>query len=128
MGRKKCGTVLFLTLIYFIHGYLVTANSEPQSFPMESTISPRFWLDTGVFHRENNKAQVEVYYSVILKELAFNKAPEGSLASFTFTISIKDSTDTVVYEDLRQRKTRVSSQDEIDDVNRRELLIKLYLI
>jgi len=93
-------------------------TAESLSFPVEASTSPRFWLDVGLFRDSNRQTRVEFYYSVTNQELNFKDAAGKWLASFSFQLSVKDSSNQVVFEETRRKGVRASSEEETIDKTR----------
>ena len=118
MLRRQRQSIFVLLIFIVILSISPTATSKTQFFPVKSGSSPGFWLDLGTFQGQKNNVQVEIYYSVGFQELVFEETSEGILASFGCTLSIKDAHNQIVYEDLKQRKTRAASGNEIKDATK----------
>ena len=105
-------TGVFISILFF------TSFSQAFSSPQYAPKSPHYWCDVNFFRIDSNISSIEVYYSIVLRELEFNIKDGEYLAGYAFSVDVKDTSGQSVYRKTRNRTVRAASVDEIRDEKR----------
>lgn len=117
--------LIYLSLI----SQLIIPNGSTRAsaiiFPAKSDTTPTFWSDVCFYKGSENNTQVEVYYSIALKELKFTNRQSLSanitgeyLAAFACSLTVKNAANQTVFQKIKHRKARARSQSEVLDKSR----------
>lgn len=97
---------------------ICTIFSQSNNLPFQGKHSPRYSVDTAFYKMNDSMTSVEVYYSIALTELSFKKDSGKYLASYTFSIKVRDSKNNSVRNDSTRRTIAAKSAEETTDKNR----------
>jgi len=105
--------------VFFLFLSICTVFSQSNnSLPFQEKHSPRYWVDTAFYKINDSMTSVEVYYSIALTELSFNQDSGKYLASYTFSIKVRDSKNNSVRKDSTRRTVAIKSLQEATDESR----------
>ncbi len=115
MMRNSNNPLFFLIISLTALVSEVTSSAETISFPVQSNSSPKFWSDMCFYKASEHMIEVEFYYSIAFQELQFNNKTGEYLASFTFSITVENSDNQIVFEEKRRRIIKARSMAETSD-------------
>ena len=93
----------------------VSGETINNSFPIQSEQAPQFWTDVCFYKGSSGYTQLELYYSVALKDLQCVSDSAGSQATFALSISVKDTDNQVVFNKSQRKILRANSSDVESD-------------
>lgn len=110
---EKIARACFISIAIFIIPFLAEGNSNRNlSFPESSGNSPIYYLDVNYYSGTEGYTQLELYYSVIAKELSFVDTSDYFLSTISFSIKVTDSDNNSVYNTSRLKSIRVNSAED----------------
>ena len=104
-------TRVFFILLMIISLGQVKGKTINNSFPIQSDKAPQYWTDVCFYRGSSGYTQLELYYSVSLRNLQCINDSGGSQATFAYSVIVKDSDDKVVVNKSQRKIIRANSAD-----------------
>jgi len=97
---------VFSILLIILGVERISGETINNSFPIQSEQAPQFWTDVCFYKGSSGYTQLELYYSVALKDLQCVSDSSGRQATFTLSVIVKDSDNKVVFNKSQRKILR----------------------